>query len=224
MKRKILAGVAAVVVFAILIVGIRGCMKAGETDAASYVQAQLDLMFQGETQEAQEILGASKKEWEQVYENGIQAFITSYLMDGSEDLSAAADAFGPTVKAIFRLARYQVGSVSDGGGKERTVTVTYEPMDVFTQFVPRLREMAKDIEAAARMGTYTGTEEEKAQAMLMEYLTKSVSLLEDCYRNLQYGEKQEYTFTVSYEKAGNPTLKNAEITEFMEKILELDKL
>ena len=58
---------------------LAGC-GINEGKAEKYVQANLDLTFQGQTQEAKEILGASDSDLKKVYENGNTktAFDTDY--------------------------------------------------------------------------------------------------------------------------------------------------
>ena len=59
---------------------LAGC-GINEGKAEKYVQANLDLTFQGQTQEAKEILGASDSDLKKVYENGINAFVQDCLLN-----------------------------------------------------------------------------------------------------------------------------------------------
>ena len=77
-KKAVIAAVAVLALIIAAVLGIRGCMAAN-ADAAGYVQAQLDLTFQGETQEAQRFVDASHSDLEEIYESGIEAFVVAYL-------------------------------------------------------------------------------------------------------------------------------------------------
>lgn len=83
------------------------------------------------------------------------------------------------------------------------MTVKYQPVDVFTRFMPKLKEESEKIQADKDAGKYSGTDEEIKEAMVLDYMTGAYSLLRSSYLDMQYGEKQEYTFTVT-QKGGIP--------------------
>lgn len=192
--------------------------------AEKYVQANLDLTFQGETQGAKEFLGATDAELKEVYENGINAFVQDYLLNGVETENDFSETYGVLIKEIFTSVRYQVSSVKKTGSKTCEVTVKYEPVDVFTRFMPELKKESEKIQADKEAGRYSGTEEEIKQTMILDYMTRAYSLLRSAYLDMQYGEKQEYTFTVTQENRKTFSIKEGELNHFIEQILELDKL
>ncbi len=55
-------------------------------------------------------------------------------------------------------------------------------------------------------------------------MTGAYSLLRSSYLDMQYGEKQEYTFTVTQKGRNTWSLGDEELNGFIERILELDKL
>ena len=187
---------------------LAGC-GINEGKAEKYVQANLDLTFQGQTQEAKEILGASDSDLKKVYENGINDFSKTY---------------GVLIKEIFSSARYQVSGVKKTGSKTCEVTVKYQPVDVFTRFMPKLKEESEKIQADKDAGKYSGTDEEIKEAMVLDYMTGAYSLLRSSYLDMQYGEKQEYTFTVTQKGRNTWSIGDEELNGFIERILELDKL
>lgn len=223
MKKYIAAGMAAVIVVLAVILGVRAC-GGREIDAAGYVQAQLDLTFQGETQEAQEITGVSVAALEQIYEDGIAAFVQNYLTGGVDTGQAFSETYGEVIKKIFLVMRYQVGDAEKKDGNTYEVKVSYQPANVFTTFIPRLEEKAAEIEEKAQNGEYEGTDDEIQSAMILDYMSESYTILEGAYLDIQYGGTQEYTFTLTREKGDSVTMDNEEIAVFIEKILELDKL
>lgn len=195
-----------------------------EAKAEKYVQANLDLTFQGETQEAKEFLGASDAELKQVYENGINAFVQNYLLNGVETENDFSETYGVLIKEIFTSVRYQVCGTEKTGQKTCKVTVKYEPVDVFTRFMPMLKAESEKIQKDKKEGKYSGTEEEIKEAMVLDYMTGAYSLLKSAYLDMQYGEKQEYTFTVTQKNKKTFSMDEEELNGFIERILELDKL
>ncbi len=213
---------------------LAGC-GINEGKAEKYVQANLDLTFQGQTQEAKEILGASdsdlKKDYEkgissfvQVYEIGINAFVQDCLLNGVETENDFSETYGVLIKEIFSSARYQVSGVKKTGSKTCEVTVKYQPVDVFTRFMTKMKEESEKIQADKDAGKYSGTDEEIKEAMVLDYMTGAYSLLRSSYLDMQYGEKQEYTFTVTQKGRNTWSLGDEELNGFIERILELDKL
>ena len=188
---------------------LAGC-GINEGKAEKYVQANLDLTFQGQTQEAKEILGASDSDLKKVYENGINAFVQDCLLNGVETENDFSETYGVLIKEIF--------------SKTCEVTVKYQPVDVFTRFMPKLKEESEKIQADKDAGKYSGTDEEIKEAMVLDYMTGAYSLLRSSYLDMQYGEKQEYTFTVTQKGRNTWSLGDEELNGFIERILELDKL
>ena len=101
-----------------------------QKQAEKYVQANLDLTFQGQTQEAKEILGASDSDLKKVYENGINAFVQDCLLNGVETENDFSETYGVLIKEIFirkwpSAAFYFVGSIMENSeplpGSETTL-------------------------------------------------------------------------------------------------------
>lgn len=203
--------------------GITGCGGL-EKEASDYVQANLDLVFQGETQGAKQFISASDADLELMYKNGIQAFVEDYLMGGVETETDFTGTYGKLVEQIFSVLKYQVGEAEKTDKDTYELTVTYRPVNVFTTFVPELREEAKKLEKDAAEGKYSGTDEEIQARMLLDYMNHSYALLERAYLNMEYGEQEEFTFTVTAKKKKDISLEKDEINTFIERILELDKL
>ncbi|MCI8640106.1 MAG: hypothetical protein HFG41_13460 [Coprococcus sp.] len=222
MKKYIAAGAAVVLLLFVIVIGARSC--AGKSvDAAGYVQADLDLIFQGETKGAKEFLGASHADLDKVYDNGISAFVQNYLTGGADTQGQFSATYEYLVKEIFRCMKYQVGEAKETEEGTYEVPVTYCPVNVFTTFIPELKEEAARIEKDAADGKYEGTDEEIKKSMLLDYMTHSYTLLESAYLDMEYGEREEFVFTV-HEKDGLPAMEEEEISRFIERILELDKL
>ena len=210
-------------VMLLLITLFTGC-GIDEAKAEKYVQANLDLTFQGETQGAKEFLGASDSDLKKVYENGINAFVEDYLLNGIETENDFSETYGVLIKEIFTSVRYQVSNVKKTGNKTCEVTVKYQPVDVFTRFMPKLKEESEKIQADKEAGKYSGTDEEIKEAMVLDYMTGAYSLLRSSYLDMQYGEKEKYIFTVTQKGRNSYSIEKEELNGFIERILELDKL
>lgn len=206
--------------FAIIL--LTGCGKK-DLKAAEYVRADLELIFQGETQEAKEFLDASSSDLKKVYENGIQSFVENYLIIATDEESGNISAYSYYVEEIFRTMKYQVGEAVEKDKDTYEVTVTYQPADVFVQFAEKLQEESAKIRQKQEEGQYTGTEEEQKQAMLEEYVTASYELLGESYSQMQYKEAEEFTFTVTRSEKNQPQMSEDEINQFIVQILLLDK-
>lgn len=207
--------------FAIIL--LTGCGKK-DLKAAEYVRADLELIFQGETQEAKEFLDASSSDLKKVYENGIQSFVENYLIIDADEESGNISAYSYYVEEIFRTMKYQVGEAVEKDKDTYEVTVTYQPADVFVQFAEKLQEESAKIQQKQEEGQYTGTEEEQKQAMLEEYVTASYELLGESYSQMQYKAAEEFTFTVTRSEKNQPQMSEDEINQFIVQILLLDKL
>lgn len=214
---------AAFLVTILVILEFCGCTGAKEADASGYVQANLDLIFQGEMQSAKEFLEATDSELEQMHENGIQAFVENYLTGGMDTEGTYAEVYNSLVEQIFISMKYQVGEAKKIGKNSYEVSVEYCPVDIFLNFIPKLKEEAETIEQQAENGAYEGTDEEIQKAMIVDYLNHSYSYLETAYLEMQYGDEEEYIFTVTV-KGGIPAMQEEELNTFIERILALDKL
>lgn len=104
-KRRCLA---VIMLICVLASGMTGCSQNAE-DASAYVQADLDLIFQGEKEGAKQFIEASDKELEEMYENGITAFVENYLTGTDDSQQTLTESYAYLVKEIFRAMRYQVG-------------------------------------------------------------------------------------------------------------------
>lgn len=209
-----------------LLIGIllllTGCKS--ELKASEYVQANLDLLFQGETEGAKAFINASTSELEDMYDNGIYAFVESYLTSGVDDEGEYTDYFAYLVKEIFMTMRYQVGEAKEIDKDTYEVEVKYNPVNVFTLFIEAVDALSSELENRIDSGYYEGTEEEQEQLMLIDYMETSYVLLGEAYLQMEYGEQETFTFTITRGSGNVPELGEEEINEFIECILALDKL
>lgn len=201
---------------------LTGCRT--ELQAEAYVQANLDLTFQGETGGAMAFVEASEDELEKVYKNGIYAFVESYLTIGVDEEGTYSDSFAYLVEEIFRTMRYQIENIREIDADTCEVDVKYQPANVFQKFVEKIKILSQDLEIRLEQGAYTGTEEEQEKQMLMEYLETSYQLLGEAYLQMEYDDAEIFCFTVTRGSEGTPELGAKEMNKFIECILALDKL
>lgn len=201
---------------------LTGCKR--ELKASEYVQANLELIFQGETDGAKAFLDASDSDLEQMYENGIDAFVEGYLTDGVDDEGKYTDYFAYLVEEIFRTMRYQVEEAEKVDADTYKVDVKYYPVNVFSIFIEGVSGLSTELEDRMESGYYEGTKEEQEQLMLIDYLEMSYVLLGEAYLQMEYSEEKIFTFTVTRNGTNMPKLDEKEMNEFIECILALDKM
>lgn len=201
---------------------LTGCKR--ELRASEYVQANLHLIFQGETEGAKEFLDASDSDLKKMYENGIDAFVEGYLTGGVDDEGEYNGYFAYLVKEIFRTMRYQVGEAKKMDADTYEVEVQYHPVNVFNLFIEGVEALSAELEGRMDSGYYEGTKEEQEQLMLIDYLEMSYALLGEAYLQMEYGDTETFTFTVTRNGTNMPELDEKEINEFIECILALDKM
>ena len=136
---------------------LTGCKR--ELKASEYVQANLELIFQGETDGAKAFLDASDSDLEQMYENGIDAFVEGYLTDGVDDEGKYTDYFAYLVEEIFRTMRYQVEEAEKVDADTYKVDVKYYPVNVFSIFIEGVSGLSTELEDRMESGYYEGTKE-----------------------------------------------------------------
>ena len=220
-RNKIIVLLASIMVCIML---VSGCASDQSETAAAYVQATLDLTFQGETEGAKQFIGASDEQLEQVYENGISAFVSSYLTSGMDTGELFTGTYGYIMKEIFAVSKYQIVSTEKVDRNTYEVMVTYQPVDVFLKFIPQLQVEAEQIEKDAANGKYEGTKEEQQYNMLYDYLNHSYDYLESAYLDMEYLDEQMHKFTVTVKSGRTPEMVEDEINSFIESILALDKV
>lgn len=206
------------------VLGVFVWKSCGSTpDPAGYVQSTLDLTFQGEIEGAKAFVNASGAELNQIYENGIKAFASQYLIGDIDSDGLYTKVYETVVKEIFRVQRYKVHEdVQELGEGQYLVTISYEPVDVFARFIPMLQEESQKIQQAMNMGAYTGTDEEKLEAALRDYLEFAGETLEMCYLEMEYGELSTMNVTVQENPDGTMEVQNNGVNTFIEAILDLD--
>lgn len=223
MNKKKLTIVGIICIIVILIGGMMTCGKR-DVDPAGYVDANLDLIFQGDISQASEYINASAGELEDVYNTGIQVFVDTYLLGDMDVASAYTETYDYLMKEIFAVMRYEVGEAKQVEKNTYEVLVTYQPVDVFTKFIPIIEEESSKIQKALNSGMYGAKKEEAQISALQDYLNVAYEKLQMAYLELQYGEKEEMIMVVKVQNDGTMEVLDNGINQFIELILDLDNL
>ncbi len=210
-------------VCAAVILGAAGCGK--DFDAAGYVQALLDLTFQGEISGAAGFMeDASEETLMRAYQDSIDRFVAANITSGMDIGELKTSRFAELTSKIFLTMRYGVGEAKKTGKREYEVEVDIWPADVFVNFQDMLTEdslkMAEKIEA----GEYEGeTEEETGQMILSDIINHAYELLDTAYMDIQYGDKETVTLRVYAERGGDASIDEDDMDRLFRQILRLDE-
>lgn len=223
-KRNMIIGAGAAAAV-ILIVGIlAACGVFRGFNPETYVKAVLDQSLKGEVKAASQLMAGttSDKLYEQ-YEAGIESFVKNSIANGVELDEELQDKYVKLCKKVFGAMKYEVKEAKEGkqGGYE--VTVSYQPSNVFTNFITKIGEENQRLAEKVDNGEYRGTLEEINSQMQKDFMNQAYTLLEECHDAMEYGEKETYVFTIVKDAEGMYDLKEAQISEFITKILNLDE-
>lgn len=221
-NKEIILKICAVCIAVIL--SVAGCGK--DFDAAGYVQALLDLTFQGEISGASRFMeDASEETLMKAYQESIDRFVAANITSGMDIGELKTSRFAELTSKIFLTMRYGVGEARKTGKKEYEVEVDIWPADVFVNFQDMLTEdslkMAEKIEA----GEYEGeTEEETDQMILSDIINHAYELLDTAYMDIQYGDKKTVALRVYAGRGEDASADEDDMDRLFREILRLDEL
>lgn len=223
MKRSIKVSRICALCMAVMIC-LSGCGK--DFDAAGYVQAILDLTFQGDISRASEFMEeASGESLMRAYQDSIDRFVAANITSGMEIGELKTTRFADLVSQMFMTMRYSVGDADQTGRNEYEVSVDIWPADVFIRFrqflVADSVKMAEKIEA----GEYKGaTEEETDQMILNDIVNHAYELLDTACMDIGFGEKETVVLRVNAEKGQEYSVDEDDMDGLIRKILRLDEI
>lgn len=206
-----------------VIISVVGCGR--DFDAAGYVQALLDLTFQGEISGAAGFMeDASEEALMKAYQDSIDRFVAAYITSGMDVGELKNSRFAELVSKIFLTMRYGVGEAGKTGKNEYEVKVDIWPADVFVNFRQMLTadslKMAEKIEA----GEYEGeTDEETDQKILSDIINHAYELLDTAYMDIQYGDKETVVLRVYAGRGEDTSIDEDDMDRLFRKILQLDE-
>lgn len=225
-KRNIIIGAAAagLAVILLVVIAIFGMFRG--FNPQKYVNAILDQTFKGKVEVAAEMTkGVDEAQLYAQYETGIQSFAKQSIAHGVSMEKELEDKYVALCKEIFADMKYSVKDdkkTKDGGYE---VTVQYQKSDVMQRFVQAAASLTQELHEKVKEGDseYRGLLEEINEQMNRDFVVQAYPLLEEAYKNMEYGKKETYVFHVTKGENDLYKMDAQEITEFLKKILDLDE-
>lgn len=223
-KRNIIigAGAAGVAILIFVILAVLGVFH--RFNPEGYVKAVLDQSLKGEVKVASELMaGATEETLYKQYETGITSFVKNSIANGVEMDQELEQKYVELCKKVFGVMKYQIKEAKDAKNGGYEVTVSYNPTNVFTQFIVKIGEENARLTQKVENGEYRGSLEEINSQLQKDFLTNAYTLFEECYSGIEYGEEETYTFVIVKDAKGMYDLDEAQISQFITKILNLDE-
>lgn len=217
------AGAAAVVIIVVGLLAAFGVFRGFNPEG--YVKAVLDQSLKGEVRVASQLMeGTTEDQLLKQYEAGITSFVKNSITSGVELDDELQGKYIELCKKVFGAMKYEVKEAKDTkeGGFE--VTVSYKPANVFANFITKIGEENVRLTEKVENGEYRGTLEEINSQMQKDFMTNAYTLFEESYGAIEYGEEEAFVFTIVKDAEGMYDLDEAQISEFITKILNLDEI
>lgn len=223
-KRNMIIGAAAAAVL-ILVVGLLAAFGVFHGfNPEGYVKAVLDQSLKGEVRSAAQLMaGTTEDSLYQQYEQGITSFVKNSIANGVELDEELEGKYVELCKKVFSAMKYDIEEAKDAEGGGYDVTVSYYPANVFTSFMTKIGEENQRITEKVENGEYRGTLEEINAQMQKDFMNNAYVLFEECSKSIEYGEEETFVFSIVKDEEGMYDLDEAQISEFITKILNLDE-
>ncbi len=224
-KRNMMIGIGAAgaVIIVIGLLAVFGVFRG--FNPQGYVKAVLDQSLKGEVRVASQLMeGTTEDKLYEQYEAGIASFVKNSITGGAEIDEELQGKYIELCKKVFGAMKYEVKDAKDSKDGGYEVTVSYKPINVFTNFITKIGEENGRLTEKVENGEYRGTLEEINSQMQKDFLTNAYALFEECYKGIEYGEEETYIFTIVKDAEGMYDLEEAQISEFITKILNLDEI
>lgn len=217
------AGAAAVVIIVVGLLAAFGVFRGFNPEG--YVKAVLDQSLKGEVRVASQLMeGTTEDQLLKQYEAGITSFVKNSITSGAELDDELQGKYIELCKKVFGAMKYEVKEAKDSKDGGYEVTVSYKPANIFTNFIAKIGEENARLTEKVENGEYRGTLEEINSQMQKDFLTNAYTLFEESYSAIEYGEEETYVFTIVKDAEGMYDLDEAQISEFITKILNLDEI
>lgn len=223
-KRNIIigAGAAAAVILVVGLLAVFGVFRGFSPEG--YVKAVLDQSLKGEVKAASQLMaGTSEDKLFEQYESGITSFVQNSIANGVELDEELQGKYVELCKKVFGAMKYDVKEAKDAKDGGYEVLVSYQPSNIFANFITKIGEENQRLNEKVENGEYRGTLEEINSQMQKDFLTNAYALFEECFEHMEYGKAETYVFTIVKDAEGMYDLDEAQISEFITKILNLDE-
>lgn len=193
-------------------------------DAGKYVNTILDYTFKGSTKEPRGMFDTEAlTQLENQYQTQITGFVDSSITCGVEMDEEMKNKYIVLCKDIFKSMKYHVKSTEKINADEYKVTVEYQTADIFQNYMIATQQEEQRVQEKVDRGEYQGTQEEIELQLKNEVIQSYYELLNTAYKGAQYAEKAEMVFTVKRAEDDKFALDNAQLSDFIEKIIGLGK-
>ena len=216
-------GAAAAVIIVIVLLAVLGVFRGFNPEG--YVKAVLDQSLKGEVRVASQLMeGTTEDKLYEQYEAGINSFVTNSILSGAQVDDELQGKYVELCKKVFGAMKYEVVEAKDSKDGGYEVTVSYKPVNIFNNFITKIGEENARLTEKVENGEYRGTLEEINGQMQKDFLTNAYTLFEECYKGIEYGKEETYVFKIMKDADGMYDLEEAQISEFITKILNLDEI
>lgn len=194
-------------------------------DAKGYVQATLDANLKGDIKRACDMIAdQSEEELLSQYEEGVGNFLANNILTGVTVDEEQREEYLTICRQIYQSMEYEVGIARKKNAKEFQVEVAYHKTDVMLRFVQYVEEASEQFLKEVEKTTYKGTEEEIRRQMETAFLKRSLDCLQRACKDATEGVEETMIFTVSADEKGLFSLKEGQMSQFIEKILCIDQI
>lgn len=217
------AGVAAVVIIVVGLLAVFGVFRSFNPEG--YVKAVLDQSLKGEVKMASQLMeGTTEDKLYEQYEAGITSFVKNSITSGVELDEELQGKYIELCKKVFGAMKYNVVEAQDSKDGGYEVKVAYQPANIFNNFITKIGEENARLTEKVENGEYRGTLEEINSQIQKDFLANAYTLFEECYGIIEYGEEETFVFKIVKDAEGMYDLDEAQISEFIVKILNLDEI
>ncbi len=205
----------AVIMSCITMVGmLSGCAK---FDASAYLQALLDNSYKNDSTAIVDLGIATEEEAAAIYEEGLDAEMTSMTATAGIPEEQLADMRG-IIADMLAGAKYTVGEAVAQDDGSYVVTVTYEKMNVFAPTIENYMTEAEALITKWTEAALAGEEVASEEELTEEVVSLFGTVLADSVANATYQEPQTTTVRIEMvDKAYQPNqddLMNLELLLF----------
>ncbi len=166
---------------------LSGCQK--EFDASGYLKAILDNSYKHDDTAFLEQKIGTEEQAEELFQEGIDNNMDAMTASLSIPEDQEAD-FRTLFEDIYSKADYTVGETEKQDDDSYVVTVTYRPMELFSQVETQLTEEVNNLTESYMQDAMNGGEVPDEETLTAEIMQLYKDLTNAQLENLTYGDEQ----------------------------------
>lgn len=206
-------------------ISLAGCGLLKGFDAEAYTEAVLKQRLSGDTKALEELTeDVKEEELEAQYEEEIRTFVEGYITKDVVMGEELTEKYTKLCSEIFKDLKYEIQKATKKDKNAYEVNVDIYPTDTFVLFSEKLKHPADEMIQKAENGEYTGTEAEIQEQMQKEFLEYSYTLLEECFRGAETGEKETVVLKIINQEKRGFAVEEESFIKFLTAILRLDEV